>query len=442
MIRAALLAAVVPPLFAQSFDSLKQYSALNAELSAPVPQPYATPYFTDNERAAENFYPRFEGIGGVMIGTGFQQNFTFLIHGRPDLYVFFDINPDVTEILVPFFGRLIAESPTRRDFLSTLTGAPFTPNDVRRLLHPSRPSWEIPEALGSSLPAVVGGILDRVPKEQRRRNFEERMNRLLVQRKLSAEHRAQIMNWFGLIEEDMLTGGKFFEQSAQASWIAGNDRAKRNQLAGWLSTEETYSAVRRAWIEGRVIGVTGDIAGPSIAKLARWLQQTRKPQVTVLYLSNIGASIMGHQTPAYFAQLYQTLGQLPLSPNAVTLIAQGNNIAYLRTYARAKSFYDSLQHLNTGMLVRLVEFPLSYSVQGSAADALRKFKQESGAFTGNQAAYAALLDSIIANSDQIRGLSTTAFEDWASKRWPALDTSTDVFVALSALLTDLGILKP
>ena len=441
MIRAALLLAVVLPVSAQSSDGLKQYSAFNTELSTPVPQPYATPYFTDNERGAEKFYPRFEGIGGVMIGTGFQQNFTFLVHGRPGLYVFFDINPDVTEILVPFFGQLIAESPTRRDFLSALTGVPFTPNDVRRLLDPSRPPAEKADALGSYLPGVVAGILDRIPKEQRRRTFEDRMSRFLAQRRVTAQHRAQIMNWFDLIEEDMLSGGKFFEQSAQASWLAGNDRTRRDQLAGWLSTEEAYRAVRRAWVEGRIIGVTGDIGGPSVEKLARWLQKTGKPQVTFLYVSNIGASIMGHQAPVYFAELYRTLGQLPLSPNAVTLIAQGNNIAYLRTYARAKAFYDSLQHLNADMMVRLVEFPLAYSVEGNTADALRKFKQEAAGFTGNSSDYAALLDTILSNPDQVRGLRRAPFEDWSKKRWPALDTSADAFTALSALLTELGILK-
>jgi hypothetical protein len=423
--------------------ALRRYEARNAELSTPVPQPYATPYFTDNERGADKFYARFEGIGGVMLGTGFQQNFSYLVHGRPDLYLFFDINPDVTEILVPWFGQMMATSPTRREFLSLLTGVPFTQVDVRRLLEPRRGPGQDAEDLGSYLPGVVNEILDRVPREERRRRFEEQIGRMLARRIVTPSHRAQIIKWFDYVEEDMLSGGKFFEQSAWASWVAGQDRTRRDRLAGWLSTERSYRMVRRAWIEGRIVGVTGDIAGPSVGKLARWLHENGRAgsAVTFLYLSNIGASIMGHEKPDYFAQLYRTLGQLPLSAGAVTLIAQGNNVAHLRTFARARAFYDSLAAMDTGVMTQLVEIPLSYSVLGSAPDALRKFKADVAGFVANPSEYSALVDRLLAARAEVRGSSASAFEAWVKKQWPALDTTSDVFRALEALLAELGILS-
>lgn len=101
--------------------------------------------------------------------------------------------------------------------------------------------------------------------------------------------------------------------------------------------------------------------------------------MTFLYLSNVGASIQGHQPPGYFSQLYRALGALPLASNAVTLIAQGANVAYLRSYARAVTFYDSLAPLSVEEMARLVELPLSYAVLGSREDAIRKFEEQAQA---------------------------------------------------------------
>ncbi|HLH00882.1 MAG TPA: hypothetical protein VKX49_31540 [Bryobacteraceae bacterium] len=423
---------------------LARNDQLNAQLSTPVPQPYVAPYFTDNERGAEKFFNRFQRIGGVMIGAGFQQNFTYLVHGRPELYVFFDINPDVTEILVPFFGELMARARMRRDFLAALTGVPFSEHDVRRLLEP-RPSPENKETLGAYLAGVVAGFLSRRPEQERRRSFERQLGPIIARKVLSATRRAQLSTWFDLLEEDMLAGGKFFEQSARASWIAGADDARRDQLAGWLSTEENYQLVRRAWTDGRIVGITGDINGPSVGKLAQWLRKTGEAgpprQVTFFYLSNIGASIMGHEKPQYFAQMYRHLAQLPISGRAVTLIAQGDNVAYLRTYAQARAFYDSLQDLDTNVMIRLVELPLSYSVLGNERDALRKFTQELPAFARDPASYQELLDQFMNAPRQSRPGDIAAFREWVQNRWPSIDVSSDPFRALEAILTELAFLR-
>ena len=350
------------------------YDARNKLLSTPAAQPYATPYFTNNETGAERFYSRFENVGGVMAGVGFEQNFTYLVHGRPDIYVFFDINPDVTEILVPFFGRLMEQAASRREFLAALIGVPVSERDVRRLLEP-RPQGP-GEALGQYLPGVVSSLLDRAPRDSRRRNFESRLAPILDRRRIPESHRREALGWFGLLEEDMLAGGRFFAGSAAAWWTSGGNAARCRDVAGWLSTEPNYRMVRRYWRESRIVGVTGDIGGTSVEKLARWLRERGGAQVTFLYLSNVGASVQGHQAPAYFAQLYRTLGLLPLAPTAWTLIAQGSNVAYLRTYARAAAFYDSLQQLSTEAMSRLVELPLSHAVLGTRDDAIRKFEEQ------------------------------------------------------------------
>jgi hypothetical protein len=283
---------------------LKRYDQINALLSTPVPQPYRSPYFHSNERLVERFYPRLKEVGGVFIGIGSQQNFSFLVHGHSALCVIFDINPDVTEILVPFLGQMMAEAPTRKAFLSRLMVVDLNEADVKHLLEPRRqPSQSIAD-LGRQLTAVVVELLGRVPREERRRRFQERMERTLSRLSLNQQRRAEVAKWFDYLEQEMLEGGIFFQQSAQAAWIAGEDVRLRNDLAGWLSTEENYQMTRRYWLQGRIIGVTGDIGGPSVAKLAAWLRDwpvaEKSVPVTFIYLANVGISVTGHETPSTF----------------------------------------------------------------------------------------------------------------------------------------------
>ena len=97
-------------------------------------QHFGPPYFSTNEKLLNRFYSRFEGAGGVTVGVSFQQNFSLLVHAKPQLCVIFDYNPGVTEILVPFMGQILSESSTRRDFLSTLLGADITDDETRQML--------------------------------------------------------------------------------------------------------------------------------------------------------------------------------------------------------------------------------------------------------------------------------------------------------------------
>jgi hypothetical protein len=116
-------------------------------------------------------------------------------------------------------------------------------------------------------------------------------------------------------------------------------------------------------------------------------------------------------------------------------------VAYLRTFARARAFYDSLAAMDTGVMTQLVEIPLSYSVLGSATDALRKFKADVAGFVADPSEYSALVDRLLTARAEVRGSSASAFEAWVKRQWPALDTTSDVFRALEALLAELGILS-
>src|SRR5206468_1839692 len=107
---------------------------------------FGTPYFSTNEKLLNLQYPLFDNLGGVVVGVSFQQNLSLLVHARPEVSVIFDINPGVTEIVVPFFGKLLERCPTRREFLSMLIGVDVTEGQTVQLLE--RPTTETPATLG------------------------------------------------------------------------------------------------------------------------------------------------------------------------------------------------------------------------------------------------------------------------------------------------------
>jgi hypothetical protein len=238
--------------------------------------------------------------------------------------------------------------------------------------------------------------------------------------------------------------------------MAADDSLMRRDMAGWLSTEENYRMTRRYWLEGRILGVTGDIGGASVAKLAAWLRQGpmkgKPPAVTFIYLANVGVSITGHETARYFSNLYHTLGQLPLDPQALTLVSQGTRVAYVRSYQRAAAHYDFLSPVGTDALMSLVEKPLAYRTLGSRDDAIRSLKegllglvrdrQANGLTQADPSNYLALLDQLLQTPEEVKGLTLDEFGNWAKRKWPTLETRNDLFRAMTATLIELDFVQP
>ena len=104
--------------------------------------------------------------------------------------------------------------------------------------------------------------------------------------------RAQALKWIDILENQELLTGNFFAD-AIAPYQLAKDPDSQRRMAGWLSNEDNYAQVRNYWMSGRIIGVTGDISGPSVMKLSAYLRNLHL-QVTTLYISNVGLSIEGH----------------------------------------------------------------------------------------------------------------------------------------------------
>jgi hypothetical protein len=422
-----------------------QYS-VTANLSEPVEtrwKRFGSVYFRTNEKVLNKFYAEFENVGGVMVGVSFQQNFSLLAHARPELYVVLDINPAVTEVLVPFFGELMTAAPTRREFLSRLLAVDVASEDVGRLLEG--------KDAGSPGEVYAGLVQKTAPlrREQLQRQWKETLERILARLPLDKYKKSEVLRWQKILDDEEYATGEFFMDSILPYTMSG-DPSTQKKLAGWLSTEENYQLVRRYWTEGKIVGVTGDIGGPSVGKLAEWLRKSGK-QVSGIYLSDVGTALAGAGTPAHFARLYENLGQLPLRPGSRVLISHGGQLtAYSRTYRDAVWLYGYLSDVDYSTFYRLNANVLQAVTRAGPRALMPAFRQEFQKLTQDKsqrnepipaetiAVYSQFLDRAEAAKSTIKTLSVGAFTLWARKNVPGLDTAGALFRTTAATLKDAG----
>lgn len=417
---------------------LEQYDRTLEALSEPVAtrwQHFGAPYFSTNEKLLNRFYARFNNAGGVTVGVSFQQNLSLLVHARPKLCVIFDYNPGVTEILVPFMGDLIAASPTRRDFLSTLLGATFTEEQTRQLLEGRSASADV---LTTVLEHTDAGTRQERLNHLRDLLRDKYLARLLAQ--ATPYIRSQTLKWIDTLENEELLTGTFFADAVAPYQLSSNP-AEQRHLAGWLSTEDNYALVRSYWMTGRIIGVTGDIGGSSVEKLAAYLRNLHL-QVTVLYISNVGLSVEGHFPGTWFRDLYLTLGHLPVTGETQTLIAQGpwQLTGYVRTLRQAQWVYQALADVPEQTAIRLHEAPLEILLQLGPAKVLPAIRQGLGTLKAPQT-YVDLVERIQANPDAIRALTPDQFGQWSLKQVAGIDPASPIFKTIMVTLTESDFLR-
>lgn len=412
-----------------------QYFSTLEKLSEPAAtrwQHFGPPYFSTNEKLLNRFYSRFDGMGGATVGVSFQQNFSILVHARPQLCVVFDFNPGVTEILVPFMGQLLTENATRAQFLSALLGAPITGDETRRMLEGQ-----------ATVNAVLTTVLERTPAEKRKGNLEH-LRGILRDRylaRLPAQAtpyiRKEALGWIDVLENQELLTGRFFAD-AIAPYTLAHDPDSQRRMSGWLSREDNYALVREYWVTGRIIGITGDISGSSVPKLAAYLRE-RHLQATVLYTSNVGSTVDGHFPEAWFRDLYAALGQLPVRPATLTFISQGpwQLTGYVRSLQTAQWVYSTLADVPVEVGIRLNEAPLEILTQLGPGKLLAGIDR--GLQTLNAPApYRELLKQIQNNQSDIREMKPDRFREWAARQSPGVDPNSPIFKTVWVTLAEAG----
>jgi hypothetical protein len=264
--------------------------------------------FVSNELAVQDVLSKLtEGRqpGGVYIGVGPEQNFTYIAALKPKIAFVFDIRrQNLLEHLT--YKALFEMSADRADFLSRLFSRP-RPADV-----------------GEDISAVVlfNAFRDVLADQD------------LYQETLQAiKHRLSVDHGFSLTSDDensiayilraFYFGGPNLTYSGPRPPTRTilptyeelmTDSDNNGKPRSFLATEQNFLAVRQLEIENLIIPIVADFAGPTAIRSVGQYLKERNATVTAFYVSNVEQYLFMNES---WKKFYGNVAALPLDSKSV-----------------------------------------------------------------------------------------------------------------------------
>jgi len=299
--------------------------------------------FISNEALFQHVLGRLKETtkpGGVYLGVGPDQNFTYIVALRPRIAFIVDIRrQNMLEHLM--YKALIELSADRAEFLS-------------RLFARQRPENIGPE----STPEELFKAFRNVPAELDL--FFANLDAIKIQLKerhgfkLSAEDEASIQYIF----RAFYVGGPNLtyvgpvtpryavrnRMPSYADLMMQNDGEGQNH--SYLSSEDNFGILKDLEQRNLIVPLIGDFAGPKTIRAVGTYLKQQNAAVTVFYLSNVEQYLF--QQNDQWSRFYQNVATLPLDPNARFIRSVFNGYAYTLTangYFRSDSLLSSIPDL-------------------------------------------------------------------------------------------------
>ena len=288
-------------------------TATFAERIAALSEPggyFDTDNLISNERTFLSVVPELRAArvqGGVYLGVGPDQNFSYIAAVRPTLAILVDIRRD-NLLLHLLFKALFAESRTRVDYLAQLCG---------RRVPADTAAWQ------TRTVDQIADYVDRTPAQpaviaELRNRITQRLRMFGVP--LSAADRETISRFHSRFIEDGLdlqfhsTG-----RAPQASYptfrdlVLGTDRTGRR--ANYLAEEDAFQFLKSLQARDQVIPVVGDLGGATALSAIARLLRTEKLTASAFYTSNVEFYLRGDQA----RQFVENIRRIPWAPNGVII---------------------------------------------------------------------------------------------------------------------------
>jgi hypothetical protein len=265
--------------------------------------------FVSNEMGFQTVIPTLQRTttpGGVYLGVGPEQNFTYIVNLKPKMAIIFDIRRQ-NAMAHLMYKALFEMSPTRADFVSKLFSRPLP-----RTLAADAPPKEIFDlatdamASDSAYRANLDAIVTSLTKKH---NFA-----------LTPEDVRSIEKVYGaffaagpLISYNFrpTTNGFPFTGGGMATYAALQTATNADSVnMAFLATEVNYQWLKALHAKNLVVPVVGDFAGPkAIRTVADYLKQ-RRAKVMAFYLSNVEQYLF--QQGDNSTRFYRNVETLPL----------------------------------------------------------------------------------------------------------------------------------
>jgi hypothetical protein len=264
--------------------------------------------FVSNESAFQLIIPKLTQMtepGGVYVGVGPDQNFTYAVAVRPKIVFIIDIRrQNLVQHLM--YKALIEMSVDRADFLSRLFSRPRPP-DV-------------------NANTSVEGLFEayrgtRTSKDLRDANFRSIMDQLIKVHgfKLTTKDEWSlefIYNAFCAVGPGITYSGAPRRGPSYAELMTATDG---EQYRSYLASEENFQILKQLEENNLVVPLVGDFAGPKVFNaLAKYLRE-HDATVTALYTSNVEQYLF--EEGDSWSRFYSNVHQLPLHSSSTLIRA-------------------------------------------------------------------------------------------------------------------------
>jgi len=256
--------------------------------------------------------------GGVYLGVGPEQNFTYIARVRPAMAYIVDIRRE-NRTLHLFYKALFELSSDRADFVARLFSRP-RPEGLDRGSS-VKEIFERFDAVGASAEQLQwnAGVVRKWLVETRKLPLEANdlawIDRLFL---AFAEHGPSIQYWQARDTEPAPSYRRLMTIPDSTGFARS-----------FLASEDDFRFVKDLQARNMIVPVVGDFGGPSALRQVGEDVRARRRTVTVFYGSNVGVYLTNEQTRAFC----RNLASLPASEDAVFIERDGVQ----RLAARLKS---------------------------------------------------------------------------------------------------------
>ncbi len=332
-----------------------QSSRINiAQLSQKISEPggyFGSDNLVSNELSYQHIIPKFNELGvtgGVYVGVGPDQSFTYIAAIKPSKAFMIDIRRDCL-LHHLLFKALFMMSRNRAEYLSLMFAKPV-PVHLKE--------WN-----KRSLKELIEYI-DRTPSdaklyEKYRTDIKQLINKFgfnlsdreheAIQRIYQAFYQAGLEVRY-VIRDRPMPSNRYFP--SYRSILLETDL--NNQQRNYLATEDSYQFLKKMQDQNLIIPVTGDLSGEhAVRAIGKYLQETGE-KVSAFYVSNVEFYLW--RQSGSFERFVQNLKSLPINDKSVIIRSYFNYAYYAYQHPLTVENHFSVQLMQTiGSVIKDME---------------------------------------------------------------------------------------
>ncbi len=276
------------------------------ELTTTFSEPAGAFTISDNLVSNEPHFAeavrRLAPKGGVYVGVGPEQNFSYIARLRPAMAFIVDIRRENLDLHL-LYKALFELSADRSEFVSLLFSRP-------------RPATLSADA---SVEEIFGAFGKVSPSAEQYRRTATRIREQLItarQFPLSQPDLAWIERAFKAFYEDGPSIDYYGSRDVDAVRPPYRELMTKKDLSGqyrsFLASEEGFNVVKSLHTRNLIVPVVGDFAGPDAFRKIGSYVRSHNSRVWAVYGSNVGVYLTNQQTRAFC----RNLALLPVPSNA------------------------------------------------------------------------------------------------------------------------------